>query len=113
MSQREAPAAGLSAAIHLLGDILGHVISDLEPPGVFEVEEEIRVLAKGRRAGDQQTARRLRSIVAGLPDGMARAVASAFTVYFDLVNLAEDEHRVAILRKHEAGSGAGRPAPAR
>jgi phosphoenolpyruvate carboxylase len=110
MSQREAPAAGLSAAIHLLGDILGHVISDLEPPGVFEVEEQIRVLAKGRRAGDQETARRLRSIVSGLPEGVARAVASAFTVYFDLVNLAEDEHRVATLRRHEGG-GAGQAAP--
>jgi phosphoenolpyruvate carboxylase len=32
----------LSAAIHLLGDILGEVISELESPEIFATEERIR-----------------------------------------------------------------------
>jgi phosphoenolpyruvate carboxylase len=47
-------------------------------------------------------------IVAGFPPGRAEQVARAFTVYFQLVNLAEEHHRVRALR--EAGRGP-RPVP--
>ena len=39
----------LSQNIHLLGDLLGKVISELESPEIFEIEERIRALAKARR----------------------------------------------------------------
>ncbi len=85
-----------------MGDILGQIISELESPAVFETEEQIRNLAKARRAGNQAAAERLRGAVAGLSSGEARGVASAFTLYFDLVNLAEEQYRVATLRQREA-----------
>ncbi len=100
----------LSATIHLLGDVLGQIISELESPAVFETEEQIRNLAKARRAGDRAAAERLRTAVAGLSAGEARGVASAFALYFDLVNLAEEQYRVATLREREAeaeAQGAG------
>ena len=43
----------ISQTIHLLGDLLGKVISDLESPEIFNTEERIRTQAKARRAGEE------------------------------------------------------------
>ncbi len=91
----------LSSAIHFLGELLGQVIGEQESPLLFETEERIRALAKARRAGDPLAARELAELVAQLSPASARAVASAFTLYFDLVNLAEEAQRVYALRKRE------------
>ena len=97
----------LSATIHLLGDVLGEVISELESPALFETEERIRNLAKARRAGGRRlagasAAAQLESEVTALQPGDAWAIAMAFTVYFDLVNLAEEAYRVSTLRQRAA-----------
>ena len=91
----------ISQDIHLLGDQLGKVISELESPAIFETEERIRADAKARRAGDVAAAERLRNAVAALQADEARAMAAAFAIYFDLVNLAEDNYRLGLLRKQE------------
>jgi len=100
----------ISQYIHLLGDQLGKVISELESPAIYETEEGIRTEAKARRAGDESAAKRLRQQVEVLSADEARAVAAAFATYFDLVNLAEENYRLAILRKQEAENA---PAPLR
>ena len=89
----------LSDAIHLLGNLLGEVLAAQESPALLAVEERIRALAKARRAGDAEAAPRLAGDVGALPAATARAVASAFTLYFDLVNLAEEVHRIQELRR--------------
>ena len=89
----------LSASIHLLGEILGEVLRAQESPALFETEERIRAFAKARRAGEALADERLTAEVAGLSPAAARATASAFTVYFDLVNLAEEAHRIRALRE--------------
>src|SRR5688572_29581706 len=91
----------LSATIHLLGELLGQVVSEQESPALFETEERIRNAAKGRRAGEPGAAEQLAALVAALDAEQARAVASAFALYFDLVNLAEEQHRVGALRERE------------
>jgi phosphoenolpyruvate carboxylase len=91
----------LSTAIHLLGDILGEVISELESPELFEIEERIRSAAKERRAGNIQAAKQLEAEVEALNTDAARAISAAFTTYFDLVNLAEEYQRVQQLRERE------------
>ena len=91
----------LSAAIHLLGDILGEVISELESPALFATEERIRAAAKDRRAGQGEAARQLEAEVEALDIDAARAISAAFTTYFDLVNLAEEDQRVQHLRGRE------------
>ena len=91
----------LSATIHLLGEALGDVLRGQESAALLETEEGIRALAKGRRLGDRDSAARLAAAVGTLSDDAARAVASAFAVYFDLVNLAEEAHRIAALRERE------------
>lgn len=92
----------LSDTIRLLGDTLGRVICDLESPTLFQVEERIRRLAKDRRAGHKRAAQSLTDEVAALTLTEAHAVAAAFTLYFDLANLAEESHRVAVLRQRKA-----------
>lgn len=91
----------LSAAIHLLGDLLGEVISELESPELFATEERIRAAAKERRGGDAEAAKQLAAEVEGLDIDAARAISAAFTTYFDLVNLAEEYQRVKQLRERE------------
>ena len=56
---------------------------------------------QGRRLGDTAAAKQLAAEIAALPDDAARATASAFAVYFDLVNLAEEVHRILALRARE------------
>ena len=87
----------LSASIHWLGDTLGRVIVDQESQQIFDLEERIRQAAKDRRSGNQDAARELAGVVAELSAEEGHAVASAFSLYFDLVNVAEDAHRVSVL----------------
>ena len=91
----------ISSIIHYLGNLLGQVISEQESPRLFETEERIRANAKARRGGDMAAAAQLAQEAAGLATDTARAVATAFTIYFDLVNLAEETHRVHTLRERE------------
>ncbi len=95
----------ISQFIHLLGDLLGKVISELESTAVFEIEEEIRKEAKSRRTGDLSAAGRLQCRIHILNPDEARAVAAAFANYFDLVNLAEENYRLEILRQQELENG--------
>ena len=98
----------LSDTIHGLGELLGAVITEQESPALFETEERIRGYAKaarlaGRtRGGDLSAASELQREVARLDYNAARTVAAAFTLYFDLVNLAEELYRVQALRQREA-----------
>jgi len=91
----------LAPTIHHLGEILGRVISELESPAIFAAEEKIRTLAKARRSGDSNAAPQLAAEISKLTPAASRAIASAFTVYFDLANLAEEAERVHALRERE------------
>lgn len=91
----------LSQTIHLLGDLLGQVISELESPAIFEIEERIRVLAKAHRDDEPATAKSLQDEISSMKTDEARAVAASFATYFDLVNLAEENQRVKLLRQRE------------
>lgn len=91
----------ISATIRFLGDILGKVITELESPALFMMEERIRLAAKERRAGVAGAAGLLQGEVEGLSLDAARAVAAAFTSYFDLVNLAEENQRSRQLAERE------------
>jgi phosphoenolpyruvate carboxylase len=92
----------LSATIHLLGDLLGEVLREQESDSLFDAEERIRELSKAWRAGDGEARGRLIDEYARLAPSAGRVVALAFTLYFDLVNLAEEASRVQSLRRREA-----------
>jgi phosphoenolpyruvate carboxylase len=89
----------LSTTIHVLGETLGEVLRAQETNALFWTEERIRALAKSRRAGDAVAPGSLAAEVGALDVEAARATASAFAVYFDLINLAEESHRIRALRE--------------
>ncbi|HEY0944896.1 MAG TPA: phosphoenolpyruvate carboxylase [Opitutaceae bacterium] len=94
--------AQLRAEIRTLGATLGRVISQLEGQATFETVERLRTLAKSSRGGDQLAAAALAQTVAMLTPAEAFHQAMAFTLYFELVNLAEENFRVSLLRQRRA-----------
>src|SRR4051794_33400547 len=89
----------LSADIHLLGDLLGQVIQRLAGPDAFALEEQVRAAAKALRTQPSvEEARRLRDSLDHLELPALRTLIRAFSVYFDLINLAEQRARVRALR---------------
>ncbi|MEO5720623.1 MAG: phosphoenolpyruvate carboxylase [Chthoniobacterales bacterium] len=104
--------APLRSEIRFLGDALGRVISRLEGRATFETVEKLRTLAKASRKGDRRAASQLASTVARLTPEEAIHQAMAFTLYFELVNLAEENFRVTLLRQRRAvlAENDGRPA---
>lgn len=87
--------------IRMLGDVLGRVVANLEGEDALELIETIRDLAKRRRTGDAAAERELIDRIGRLEDEQTRILARSFTMFFDLANLAEDRHRVRVLRERE------------
>ena len=87
--------------IRLLGDMLGGVIRDLAGPESLALVEEVRGLARDRRAGRHEAEPLLAARIESLDEPQARLLARAFSVYFDVVNIAEDRQRVRVLRQRE------------
>lgn len=94
--------APLRAEIRALGSALGRVISQLEGPDELERVETLRTLAKAARAGDESAGAKLAAEVARLTPRQAFTQAMAFTLYFELVNLAEENFRVGLIRRRRA-----------
>ena len=88
--------------VRMLGDMLGSVIEELAGSPALALVEQVRQLARQRRAGDTEAEDLLARRIACLSENEARLVARAFSVFFDLANLAEDRHRVRVLRSREA-----------
>ena len=100
---------GLSADIHRLGDLLGDAIRRLAGPDALALEEEVRAAAKALRADPSvDEARRLRDRLDRLDLPSLRTLIRAFSIYFDLINLAEQQARVRALRLR-ASESAPRP----
>ena len=94
----------LSGDIHLLGGLLGEAIRRLAGEEAFELVEEVRAAAKDLRAdASPEAARRLRDRLGELGLADLRTLIRAFSVYFDLINLAEQQARVRAIRAHLRG----------
>jgi phosphoenolpyruvate carboxylase len=96
--------------IGLLGGLLGEVIQAQEPIGAYALEERARALGKALRSGEEAAREQLTALVAGLSIEEATVLVRAFTSYFRLVNLAEDNERMRRVRAHESEA---LPAPRR
>jgi phosphoenolpyruvate carboxylase len=104
----------LRSDIRELGRALGRVIARIEGVETFETVERLRRLAKAGRANDRAATRQLAAEVAKLPAAAAFNQAMAFTLYFELVNLAEENFRIMLLRRRRvAQSVAAEPEPMR
>ncbi|MCA9581380.1 MAG: phosphoenolpyruvate carboxylase, partial [Myxococcales bacterium] len=92
--------------VHRLGDMLGEVIRAHGGEALFQQVETMRRAAKTARESSDETTREgaretLTKAAAGLSPRQALDVARAFTLYFRLVNVAEDVHRTRLLRHWE------------
>lgn len=89
----------LSADIHQLGDLLGAAIRRLAGEDALARVEEVRAAAKQLRTQpSDDEARRLRDRLDQLDLPVLRSLIRAFSVYFDLINLAEQQARVRAIR---------------
>ncbi len=111
LGSQEMPAA-LRRDVRLLGAALGQVLEEAEGAGLLADVERLRhaTIALRRVRGDdaerEAKLRRAVELVAGFDLERAELVARAFTVYFQLVNLAEEQHRARTLRERDRSGGA-------
>jgi len=95
-------ARTLSDDVYLLAGLLGEVLRAQAGRDAFDLVERARGLAKDHRAGDAAAGDRLAAEVSGLSVAEAEDLVRAFTSYFQLINLAEDNERIRRLRRREA-----------
>src|SRR5215208_4357016 len=89
--------------INLLGRMLGRILIEQEGEELFETEEEVRLLCKQLRYDyDPELDERLRRRIDAMSVEELRRIVRAFSVYFQLVNIAERYHRVRRRRQYES-----------
>jgi phosphoenolpyruvate carboxylase len=89
--------------INLLGRVLGQVIVEQEGKGLFGTEEEIRLLCKRLRFEyDPHLDEKLKARIERMGAGELVRIVRAFSVYFQLVNIAERYHRIRRRRQYES-----------
>jgi len=91
----------LSDDVYLLAGLLGEVIQSLAGEDAFALEEEVRALAKQLRTGDTGAGPALEAMVHEADTADLRILIRAFTNYFQLINLSEDNERIRRLRIRE------------
>ena len=102
--------------VRWLAASLGKVIQRLEGPAAFESVESLRQACRARRYAmpDAPTLNALLEQVSALPIERAAIVARAFTLFFLLINTAEQVHRVRRTRAYRsAETDAPQPGGAR
>ena len=95
----------MRADVRMLGALLGRVLRESGSPGLYEDVERLRQATIAAYTDESAEAfERAASIAESFSISRADEVARAFTVYFHLVNLAEEHQRVRVLRERD-----GRP----
>lgn len=103
----------LSADVDFLATALGDVVRELEGQRLFQLIERVRGLTKRlREAPDDAAATdEFDDILRQVSTGDAEKLVRAFTVYFQLVNLAEEIHRVRVNKQRSVAATEEEPRP--
>ncbi|HEY3498926.1 MAG TPA: phosphoenolpyruvate carboxylase [Polyangiaceae bacterium] len=103
----------LNEDMRYLAGVLGEVIRRLQGEQVFQAVEQLRTLSRDRRRGgpNAPTLEAMLEKVDALPLEIAAPAARAFTLFFFLINTAEQVHRVRRRRAYERSDDAT-PQPA-
>jgi phosphoenolpyruvate carboxylase len=92
----------LRADVRLLGDTLGEVLKEYGGKGLLADVESLRELAIAAHGEDKvkadEAAAKAQALVESWSVERAEGVGRAFTIYFHLVNAAEEHHRIRSLR---------------
>jgi phosphoenolpyruvate carboxylase len=84
----------LRADVGRLGALLGDLLRELAPAGVYDAVETARRLARRRRRGDAEADAELERLLGELSLDDTLEVVRAFSAYFGVVNMAEQVHRL-------------------
>ncbi len=92
----------LALEVNLLGSLLGQVIAEQAGRDLLDLVERVRkTTIRLRREDDTAERDALAATLAGLDVERAEVVIRAFSLYFRLVNLAEERDRVRTARRRE------------
>ncbi|BCJ85389.1 phosphoenolpyruvate carboxylase [Effusibacillus dendaii] len=98
--------SALRRDIRILGNMLGEVIIAQCGDDVFQSVEKVRAAAKELRANESPAGRDdFVMTVQTIPAAHRTYVIQAFAMYFQLVNIAEQNHRIRRKREYERSSG--------
>ncbi len=101
----------LRSNIRLLGTILGDVIREQEGDTVFNLVEKIRLTTKDSRTSHNNLGeQKLKDIFSSLDIETIRKLIRAFSTYFQIVNIAEQHHRIQRMREQKMSGTSHYPA---
>jgi phosphoenolpyruvate carboxylase len=96
-------APELRADVRMLGEVLGQVLLEFGGPSLLEDVRRLRELTIDAHGDDRErseaSAAAAEALVGQWTPERAEEVARAFAVFFHLVNLAEESHRVRLVRR--------------
>ena len=99
----------LRARVKLLGKLIGNVLLKHEQPEVFHAVESLRTgFIKLRKRNSEPERKALMKLIEGLSPKVSTQVIRAFAIYFNLVNIAEEDflHRQRRASVREQGHAA-------
>lgn len=93
--------SALSKDIRLLAGMLGRIIKEQHGDEAFDLVEQVRLAAKARRNGEPGAADDLTALIKGASLEQKNILVKAFSTYFQLINIAENQERNRVLRARE------------
>src|SRR6185437_1590747 len=104
------PIEQLRDDVRFLGQLLGEVLVEHVGPDLLDLVERVRATAIADRDRGTPVAPDLVSEIASLSEAQLSEMVRAFTLYFYLVNAAEEHHRLRLLDQRAlANPGVPRP----
>ncbi|MCA9914033.1 MAG: phosphoenolpyruvate carboxylase, partial [Anaerolineae bacterium] len=97
----------LSRDIKFLGNSLGQIIKEQHGEDALELVEEVRKSARARRVPVPNAAERLEQRIRDTTLAQKQVLIQAFSNYFQLTNIAEDQQRIRVLRDRERAGKLG------
>jgi phosphoenolpyruvate carboxylase len=92
--------------VRFLGNILGDVLIHQGGEALLNLEEQIREMSKTLRASsDLEHSEQFKKMVRALSPEDRHNVIRAFAIYFQLVNIAEQNHRIRRKRDYDRSAG--------
>jgi phosphoenolpyruvate carboxylase len=105
MTRTQPDDAPLNANIALLTDVLDGAVAELSGPEALKRVRDLRASAIALRAGELAGGRaQFQKLISALSLEQLGDLARAFTQWFHLVNAAEEQHRIRLLRRHDKDS---------
>ncbi|MEF2247780.1 MULTISPECIES: phosphoenolpyruvate carboxylase [unclassified Paenibacillus] len=105
-ANRSQPSNLLRRDVRFLGNILGEVLVHQGGRELFDIVEQIREQSKAVRAEFvPELYEQFKSTISSINPSIRQQVIRAFAIYFQLVNIAEQNHRIRRKRDYEVTAG--------